>query len=87
MSYQILYAESVLKDVKKLPVHLRERIKQKILWLAENFDEIKHETLKGSEWKEKFKLRVGDYRIIYSVDKEKKIITIHLVGHRSEIYK
>jgi mRNA interferase RelE/StbE len=56
-------------------------------WLAENFDMIKPERLKGEMWKDKFKLRVGDYRVIYSVDFEKKIITVHLIGHRSEIYK
>jgi mRNA interferase RelE/StbE len=48
---------------------------------------IKPERLKGELWKDKFKLRVGDYRVIYSVDFEKKIITVHLIGHRSEIYK
>jgi mRNA interferase RelE/StbE len=85
--YKVVYAESVLKDVRKLSAEVRERIKTKIKWLAENFDMIKPERLKGELWKDKFKLRVGDYRVIYSVDLEKKIITVHLIGHRSEIYK
>ncbi len=85
--YKVVYAESVLKDVRKLSTEVRERIKTKIEWLAENFDMIKPERLKGELWKDKFKLRVGDYRAIYSVDLEKKIITVHLIGHRSEIYK
>jgi len=41
MRYSVQYAESVLKDLKKMPVELRNRIKEKIVWLAENFDEIK----------------------------------------------
>ena len=33
-----------------------------------------------------FKLRVGDYRVIYSFDEDLKVITIHQIGHRREIY-
>ena len=39
------------------------------------------------EFKGMFKLRVGDWRIIYTVNQNTKIITVHMVGHRSEIYK
>jgi len=45
--YKVVYAESVLKDVRKLSAEVRERIKTKIEWLAENFDMIKPERLKG----------------------------------------
>lgn len=34
-----------------------------------------------------FKLRVGSYRVFYSFDREERIITVHLMGHRREIYK
>ena len=34
-----------------------------------------------------FKLRVGSYRVFYSFDREERIITVHLIGHRREIYK
>ncbi|MFB2835159.1 type II toxin-antitoxin system RelE family toxin [Floridanema evergladense] len=33
-----------------------------------------------------FKLRVGDYRVVYTFSTESRIITIHRIGHRSEIY-
>ncbi|WP_365973399.1 type II toxin-antitoxin system RelE/ParE family toxin [Moorena sp. SIO4G3] len=33
-----------------------------------------------------FKLRIGDYRVIYSFDNEAKCITIHKVAHRRDIY-
>ena len=33
-----------------------------------------------------FKLRVGDYRVLYSFNDETEIITIHRLGHRREIY-
>jgi len=34
-----------------------------------------------------FRLRVGDYRIIYSVDDEAEVVTIRAVGHRRDIYR
>jgi mRNA interferase RelE/StbE len=39
------------------------------------------------ELKGLFKLRVGDYRIAYSIEEKKKLLTIHLIGHRREIYR
>ncbi|MBI4189547.1 MAG: type II toxin-antitoxin system RelE/ParE family toxin [Betaproteobacteria bacterium] len=32
------------------------------------------------------KIRVGDYRILYEPDHNRKVLTVHLVGHRREIY-
>ena len=52
-------------------------------WLGENFDEIKPQAL-SANLSGLLKLRIGDYRIIYSFDQE--FITIHQIGHRREIY-
>ncbi len=65
---------------------LRERILRKIRWLAENFDQITPQPLTG-DLAGFFKLRVGDYRVLYDFNLEEKIITIVQVGHRSEIYE
>jgi mRNA interferase RelE/StbE len=55
-------------------------------WLAEHFDETKAETLSG-EFEGLMKLRVGDYRAIYRLDRKKKVITVVAVGHRRSVYK
>ena len=55
-------------------------------WLAENFEAIEPEPLKGP-LKGLYKLRVGDWRVIYSIDHERKAIVVHMVGHRREIYR
>lgn len=65
---------------------MAQRVLRKIKWLAENFALVTPQPLKG-EWKGKFKLRVGDFRVVYSVNEEEKRITVHMVGHRREIYK
>lgn len=87
MIYSVEFTDEAEKDLARIDKNTAQRILNKLRWLAENFDMIKPERLKGELWKDKFKLRVGDYRVIYSVDLEKKIITVHLIGHRSEIYK
>ncbi|MFB2972342.1 type II toxin-antitoxin system RelE/ParE family toxin [Aerosakkonema sp. BLCC-F183] len=64
---------------------MRERIDKKINWLAENFEEITPMPL-SANLAGFFKLRVGDYRVIYSFNDDLKVITIHQIGHRREIY-
>jgi mRNA interferase RelE/StbE len=44
------------------------------------------ERLQG-RFKGLFKLRVGDYRIIYELDDPRRLIVVHLVGHRRDIYR
>ena len=39
------------------------------------------------EWKGKYKLVVGDYRVIYAVTHVEKQIIVHMIGHRKEIYR
>ena len=76
-------AQDSLRRLSKLQA---QRILTKIRWLAENFAQISHETLTG-EFRGLFKLRVGDYRVIYSVDHREQRIVIHLIGHRRNIYE
>ncbi|MBE9089208.1 type II toxin-antitoxin system RelE/ParE family toxin [Microcystis aeruginosa LEGE 11464] len=62
---------------------IRLRILNKIEWLAINFEQITPLPL-TREWSGFYKLRVGDYRVIYEFDRESRIII--RVGHRSEVY-
>lgn len=62
------------------------RIVDRIRWLAEHFEEIAPEPLKGA-LAGLFKLREGDYRIIYEPLRKERLIVVHEIGHRREIYK
>lgn len=77
---------NVEKDVERLDKTIAQRILQKIKWLSENFEAIVPEPLKG-KWKGKFKLRVGDYRVVYNANNDAGLIMIHLIGHRRDVYK
>ncbi len=86
MSYRVEILPTALKSLKQLNRQIIHRILDKISWLAENFNSVNHIPLRG-EFSDLYKLRIGDYRVIYSFDREKSIITVHLIGHRKDIYK
>ncbi len=74
------------RQLKNLDPPVARRIIDQIQWLAEHFEEITPEPLKG-DLAGLFKYREGDYRIIYEPLHKEKLIVVHEIGHRSEIYK
>jgi mRNA interferase RelE/StbE len=80
---KIEYKSSVFKDLKKIGMPEAPRIMDKLeMDLARNPD--KGEPLKG-KFKVMFKLKVGDYRVIYS--KAKDSVLILRIGHRKHVYR
>lgn len=73
-------------DFGRLNFPTRKRIIEKLEWLQGNFDVITPLSL-GNEWRGFFKLRIGDWRVIYKIDWSKDKIIIVVVGHRTKIYK
>lgn len=80
--YQIIIKKKAKKFIDKLPVNERKRIVYAIEQLP-NGEDIKK--LRGHD--NLLRLRVGEYRIIYTVDNGKLIIFVVDVGNRGEIYK
>ena len=85
MAYQVQYDPQAIADLKRISSKSRKRIVDKISWLAENFDQTQPVPLKA-DLTGFFKLRVGDYRVIYEFYQTVQIIFIDRVGHRREIY-
>ncbi len=85
MIYLVEYEPEAIADLEKLTKAVCERIVNKINWLAKNFDQITPQPL-TAELSGFFKLRIGDYRVIYEFDPEKRIIFIDRIGHRKKIY-
>ncbi len=86
MTYQVKFMPRAADDLSRLHKVIAQRILTKVRWLSENFDNLTPEVLIG-EWKGLFKLRVGSYRVVYTVSQKDQLITVHLVGHRRDIYK
>jgi len=68
----------------KLSSGIRSRIESKIDEMGLRLDTFPHHRLKGQD---RYLLRVGDYRIIYTFEPDKNVIHLLAVGHRREIYK
>jgi len=84
--YAIEIKDEAEHDLARLDKETARRISKKILQLAETFDDRKAETLKG-EWARFFKLRVGDYRVIYKAMRAENRLEIYRVRHRSQVYE
>ncbi|QSJ19353.1 type II toxin-antitoxin system RelE/ParE family toxin [Nostoc sp. UHCC 0702] len=85
MSYSVSFEPESITDLDNLAQVVRLRILNKIEWLSVNFEQITPLALTG-EWSGFYKLRVGDYRVIYEFDTENQLIIITRIGHRREIY-
>lgn len=85
MAYKIEFTPQAEEDLARLDKTVAQNISHKIDWLSHNIEPIIPAPLKG-KLKGKFKLRVGDWRIIYSIEHASQAITIYAVRHRSEVY-
>jgi len=86
VSYNVELRPEALEDLKSIDSVVVDRVLKKLDWLRENFEILTPKSLKG-DFQGLFKLRVGDYRVLYTCDKKQKLISVHLVGHRKDIYK
>lgn len=74
------------EDLARLDPQIRKRVVEKLQWLIDNFDHVIPLPL-GGEWRGFFKLRVGDWRIIYEVEAQETKVTVHEIDRRDKIYK
>jgi mRNA interferase RelE/StbE len=84
--HAIRLLEAATRELDDLDGSIRARLIERMRWLAENLDSIKPETLSG-DLRGLYKLRAGDYRIVYEILRDEQTIVIHLVGHRRDIYR
>jgi len=73
-------------DLARLDTASRNRILAKLKWFAENFDHLVPLAL-GVPWRGFFKLRVGDWRVVYEIEHEKRLVTVHVIDRRNVVYK
>lgn len=84
MSHQEIYSREFDAVFFKLDARVRQQIEDKITEVGARLRQFPHHRLKGMP---EFRLRVGDYRVIYQFDLSKSTIYLIAVGHRREIYR
>lgn len=85
MSYQVDIAPAAQRDVKRLPPEIVRKVDAAILELEQVPRPHGCTKLEGSD--DEYRVRIGDYRILYVIDDKAKSITIARVRHRREAYR
>lgn len=84
MIYQLLIKRSAEKELDALPTQIRFRITTKLLALEEDPRPAGIRKLRGQN---AYRIRVGDYRVLYTIDDGEELVTIYAIGHRREVYR
>ena len=84
-SYRVEFKKSARKELIRLEPSVRDRINQSIQTLADNPIQVGSRKLVGSE--NVYRIRVGDYRVIYEMHDEILVIFVIRIGHRKDIYR
>ena len=84
-SYEIRWKGLAERDLRNIDPQQISRIVQAIESLIANPFPSQYRKLRGSE--RDYRIRVGDYRVVYQVDVEARVVTIYHVRHRREAYR
>lgn len=77
-------SEAAEKELSRLPPKLCDRIERRLLLPEDSPFPSGAKRLQGND---RFRLRVGDYRILYEINHGKQVIEIVAIGHRKEVYR
>lgn len=84
-SYEVLWRHSAERDLRNIDPQQIPRIVQSVEALEDTPFPPQHRRLRGSD--REYRLRVGDYRVIYEVDSGLRTVTIYHIRHRREAYR
>ena len=84
MPYIVHLKRSAEKELADLPREVRQRIVKRLLTLKANPRPPGAKKLGGGE---RYRIRVGDYRVLYTIDDALQKIEVSAVGHRREVYR
>jgi mRNA interferase RelE/StbE len=84
MAFEIHIRNSAQKELNKVPEQVHKRVIGAVQRLKDNPIPPGAKRLRGYDW---FRIRIGDYRVLYGVDFSTKRIDIYSVAHRKEAYR
>jgi mRNA interferase RelE/StbE len=83
--YEVLIERTAERDLQSLPSNILNRIAPRIKALAEDPRPSGCHKLTGS--RNDWRIRIGDYRVVYEIDDKRKQVRIFRVRHRREVYR
>jgi mRNA interferase RelE/StbE len=92
MKYHVVLKKSVQKELKSLPPQIVNRIFSKLRELEQNplpagYVQLTDFAMESFKYEKLYRIRVGDYRVIYAIENETITITVLRIRHRKEVYK
>jgi mRNA interferase RelE/StbE len=85
VAYTVYILPAALKALQDVPRKDRERIRERIDRLAENPRPVGVKRLQGGEGH--FRIRSGNYRVLYSIEEAKLVVLVVKVGDRRDVYR
>jgi mRNA interferase RelE/StbE len=85
-AWSVEFFDDAFRQLDRLDAQISRRITAKLAWVRDHADEVDHLPLQG-QLAGLFKLRVGDWRVIYEIDAERALLIVHAVKHRREAYQ
>jgi len=85
MAYAVTFKTSALKEIRRLPKPLAERILAKTTSLGQ--EPRPPGCIKLAGGSSLWRIRVGDYRVVYAIDDASKRVDVRIVAHRREVYR
>lgn len=85
MPYRVRYSRDALRAMRRLPRNIATNIQRKVELLARK-PEALAANIRKLQGRDGFRLRIGDYRVIYMVDDEAVVLLVIKVGARGGVY-
>jgi mRNA interferase RelE/StbE len=82
--YSVVVTRSAEKEIERLPVGIRRLVVRRILSLANDPRPHGSQKLSGEG---KYRIRQGDYRVVYTIEDAIVTVTVVRVAHRSDVYR
>lgn len=84
MRYEVRISRSAEREMDRLPAKLHTRISRRILALEET---PRPRGVKKLTSRDEYSIRIGDHRVLYTIDDSKRVVVVWAVGHRGEVYR
>jgi len=84
-NYSVEVKPPARKELEALPDNMLSRVVRKLESLADNPRPVGCKKLKG--YKDQWRVRVGDWRVVYIIDDTAKLVSVTRIAHRREVYE
>jgi mRNA interferase RelE/StbE len=83
--YRVVFARSARRELEALDASVAQRIVARVEALTA--DPRPHGCVKLQGAADLWRIRIGDYRVVYSIDESARLVDIRVVRHRSDVYR